>query len=89
MLFRSIARALVNKPSILLADEPTGNLDTRTSLDIMALFEQLHREGQTIIMVTHEDDIAHHAKRIVRMRDGRIVADELTGTNRLVATGAA
>ncbi len=85
----AIARALVNKPSILLADEPTGNLDTRTSLDIMALFEQLHREGQTIIMVTHEDDIAHHAKRIVRMRDGRIVADELTGTNRLVATGAA
>ncbi|MEN6334817.1 MAG: ABC transporter ATP-binding protein [Phycisphaerales bacterium] len=84
----AIARALVNKPSILLADEPTGNLDTRTSLDIMALFEQLHQGGQTIIMVTHEDDIAHHAKRIVRMRDGRIVADELTGANRLVATGA-
>jgi len=84
----AIARALVNRPSILLADEPTGNLDTRTSLDIMALFEQLHRGGQTIIMVTHEDDIAHHAKRIVRMRDGKIVADELTGANRLVAAGA-
>jgi len=84
----AIARALVNKPSILLADEPTGNLDTRTSLDIMALFEQLHREGQTIIMVTHEDDIARHAKRIVRMRDGKIVGDELTGPNRLVAAGA-
>jgi putative ABC transport system ATP-binding protein len=84
----AIARALVNKPSILLADEPTGNLDTRTSLDIMALFEQLHREGQTIIMVTHEDDIAHHAKRIVRMRDGTVVADELTGANRQIAAGA-
>jgi putative ABC transport system ATP-binding protein len=84
----AIARALVNKPSILLADEPTGNLDTHTSLDIMALFEQLHQEGQTIIMVTHEDDIARHAKRIVRMRDGTIVADELTGSNRHVATGA-
>jgi len=84
----AIARALVNRPSILLADEPTGNLDTRTSLEIMSLFEQLHRDGQTIIMVTHEDDIAHHAKRIVRMRDGRIVADEQTGAVRLVATGA-
>ncbi|MEN6427310.1 MAG: ABC transporter ATP-binding protein [Phycisphaerales bacterium] len=83
----AIARALVNRPSILLADEPTGNLDTRTSLEIMALFEQLHREGQTIIMVTHEDDIAHHAKRIVRMRDGQIVADEQTGSRRLVAEG--
>ncbi len=83
----AIARALVNRPSILLADEPTGNLDTRTSLEIMTLFEQLHRDGQTIIMVTHEDDIAHHAKRIVRMRDGRIVADEPTGVKRLVATG--
>jgi len=84
----AIARALGNRPSVLLADEPTGNLDTRTSLDIMALFEQLHQEGQTIIMVTHEDDIAHHAKRIVRMRDGRIVADELTGSNRQIATVA-
>jgi len=83
----AIARALVNRPSILLADEPTGNLDTRTSLEIMALFEQLHRDGQTIIMVTHEDDIAHHAKRIVRMRDGQIVADEQTGSQRLVAAG--
>lgn len=83
----AIARALVNRPSILLADEPTGNLDTRTSLEIMTLFEQLHRDGQTIIMVTHEDDIAHHARRIVRMRDGQIVADEQTGAKRLVATG--
>jgi len=83
----AIARALVNRPSILLADEPTGNLDTRTSLEIMTLFEQLHRDGQTIIMVTHEDDIARHAKRIVRMRDGKIVADEPTGSSRLVAEG--
>ena len=83
----AIARALINRPSILLADEPTGNLDTRTSRDIMALFEQLHQEGQTIIMVTHEDDISHHAKRIVRMRDGKIVADEPTGSSRLIATG--
>ncbi|MBP8304394.1 MAG: ABC transporter ATP-binding protein [Phycisphaerae bacterium] len=71
----AIARALINHPSILLADEPTGNLDTHTSEEIMALFDRLHAEGQTIIMVTHEDDIARHAKRILRMRDGRVVSD--------------
>jgi putative ABC transport system ATP-binding protein len=72
----AIARAMVCAPSILLADEPTGNLDTRTSEEIMALFEHLHHEGQTVIMVTHEEDIARHAERIIHMRDGRIVTDE-------------
>ena len=71
----AIARALINRPSILLADEPTGNLDTHTSEEIMGLFDRLHAEGQTIIMVTHEDDIARHAKRIIRMRDGRVMTD--------------
>jgi len=71
----AIARALVNNPGILLADEPTGNLDSKTSREILALFDQLHREGQTIIMVTHESDVACHARRIVRMLDGRIISD--------------
>jgi putative ABC transport system ATP-binding protein len=71
----AIARALVCKPSILMADEPTGNLDSRTSADIMKLFDRLHQEGQTIIMVTHEEDIACHARRVIRMRDGRITSD--------------
>ena len=70
-----MARALVGQPSILLADEPTGNLDTKTSASIMQLLEKLHAQGQTIIMVTHEADIASHAHRIVRMRDGRIYSD--------------
>ena len=73
----AIARALVNNPSIILADEPTGNLDTKTSYEIMELFENLHRKGNTIIMVTHEDDIAHYAHRIVRLRDGLIESDEI------------
>jgi putative ABC transport system ATP-binding protein len=73
----AIARALVNNPSIILADEPTGNLDSKTSYDIMDLFHQLHDAGNTIIMVTHEDDIAHCAHRIVRLRDGLIETDEL------------
>ncbi|MBW8850778.1 MAG: ABC transporter ATP-binding protein [Xanthomonadales bacterium] len=71
----AIARALVGEPSILLADEPTGNLDTRTSADIMALFDTLHAQGQTVVMVTHEPDIAAHSHRVLRVSDGRIVED--------------
>lgn len=73
----AIARALVNNPSIILADEPTGNLDTKTSYDIMTLFQELHDKGNTIIMVTHEDDIAHYAHRIIRLRDGLIEWDRV------------
>jgi len=72
----AVARALVNDPAIILADEPTGNLDTKTSYEIMALFEQIHRAGNTVILVTHEADIAQHAHRIVRMRDGLVETDE-------------
>ncbi|HEX5397816.1 MAG TPA: ABC transporter ATP-binding protein [Verrucomicrobiae bacterium] len=72
----AVARALVNKPSILLADEPTGNLDSKTGNEIMALFAELSRKGNTIILVTHEEDIARHARRIVRLRDGLIASDE-------------
>jgi putative ABC transport system ATP-binding protein len=82
----AIARALINNPSILLADEPTGNLDSRTSAEILSLFAQLHREGQTIIMVPHEPDVARHAQRIIRMRDGRIWSD-LSTDQYPVATG--
>jgi len=71
----AIARALLNTPAILLADEPTGNLDSVTSRDIMALFEQLHDEGQTIIIVTHEDDIARHCHRVIRLTDGMVSSD--------------
>ncbi len=71
----AIARALVNEPSILLADEPTGNLDSKTTVEIIDLFKQLHSEGQTIIVVTHEEDVAGHAERIVRLRDGRVISD--------------
>jgi putative ABC transport system ATP-binding protein len=73
----AIARALVTHPSIILADEPTGNLDSRTSEEIMTLFERLHAEGQTVIMVTHEPDIAAHADRVVTLRDGVISSDEV------------
>lgn len=71
----AIARALINEPRILLADEPTGNLDSKTSAEILALFDRLHVDGQTIIMVTHEDDIAEHSRRIIRMRDGKVIED--------------
>lgn len=73
----AIARALINHPDIILADEPTGNLDSATSKDIMALFKELHDQGQTIIMVTHEDDIAAYAGRVIRLRDGRITDDHI------------
>lgn len=83
----AIARALVNNPSIILADEPTGNLDTKTSYDIMNLFQELHDKGNTIIMVTHEDDIAHYAHRIIRLRDGLIEWDRRNeNVNRAHAT---
>src|SRR6266702_490670 len=72
----AIARALVNHPSIILADEPTGNLDSQTGIEIMALFENLYRQGNTIILVTHEHDIAQHAHRIIFIRDGKVASDE-------------
>ena len=71
----AIARAILNNPSILMADEPTGNLDTTTTAEILSIFRQLHAEGQTIIMVTHENDVAAHCQRVVRLRDGRILSD--------------
>ena len=72
----AIARALINDPAVLLADEPTGNLDTKTSADIMALFQKLYESGRTIIMVTHDEAVARHARRVIRLLDGLIVADE-------------
>ena len=74
----AIARSLINQPPLLLADEPTGNLDSRTSEEIMRLFEELNSDGQTILMVTHEKEIAAHAKRLIRMRDGKIEYDTTT-----------
>jgi putative ABC transport system ATP-binding protein len=71
----AVARALVNNPAIILADEPTGNLDSKTSVEIMGLFEEIHKNGNTIILVTHEEDIAHHAHRIVRLKDGLTESD--------------
>ena len=72
----AIARALVNRPSLLFADEPTGALDTRTSIEIMALFQAINKEGQTIVLVTHEQEIAQHASRIIRFRDGKVESDK-------------
>jgi putative ABC transport system ATP-binding protein len=73
----AVARALVNSPSIILADEPTGNLDSKTSIDIMNLFEAIYNQGNTIIVVTHEEEIARHARRIIRLRDGLVETDEM------------
>jgi putative ABC transport system ATP-binding protein len=84
----AIARALVNSPSIILADEPTGNLDSRTSDEVMAIFQALNEEGRTVILITHEPDIATYARRVVQMRDGGIVSDE-TVRDRRRAGGAA
>ncbi len=78
----AVARALVNRPSILLADEPTGNLDSKTGDEIMVLFEELHKEGNTIILVTHEEYIAEHAHRIIRLRDGMIEVDEMVSNHK-------
>jgi len=72
----AIARALVNDPSIILADEPTGNLDTRTSYEIMEIFGKIQSEGNTVVLVTHEEDIANHAKRVIRLRDGIVESDK-------------
>jgi putative ABC transport system ATP-binding protein len=84
----AIARALVNRPSILLADEPTGNLDSKTGDEIMLLFEELHRQGNTIILVTHEEYIAEHAHRIIRVRDGEVASDEMVAKRAVPAVTA-
>ncbi|MFZ4399114.1 MAG: ABC transporter ATP-binding protein [Bacteroidales bacterium] len=81
----AVARALVNDPSIILADEPTGNLDSKTSVEIMGLFEEIHRKGNTIIVVTHEEDIARHAHRIIRLIDGEVASDEINPKIRKMA----
>lgn len=80
----AIARALVNNPAIILADEPTGNLDSKTSIEIMGLFEEIHRNGNTIIVVTHEEEIARHAHRIIRLKDGLVETDEVNEDVRTV-----
>ena len=72
----AIARALINNPSIILADEPTGNLDSTTSIEIMELFKTIHQQGNTVILVTHEEDIANHTKRIIRIKDGKVASDQ-------------
>ncbi|MEI6574672.1 MAG: ABC transporter ATP-binding protein [Bacteroidota bacterium] len=81
----AIARALVNKPSIILADEPTGNLDSKTSIEIMGLFEEIHKAGNTVIVVTHEESIAVHAHRIIRLKDGEVASDTLNETIKIMS----
>ena len=85
----AIARALVTNPAIVLADEPTGNLDTKTSLEIMGIFQDLNDSGKTIVLITHEQDIAQHAKRVVHVRDGKIQQDEFIQQNRVERSGIA
>ncbi|MBM3445601.1 MAG: ABC transporter ATP-binding protein [Bacteroidota bacterium] len=80
----AIARALVNNPSIILADEPTGNLDTKTSYEIMNIFSKIHEDGNTVVLVTHEEDISNYAKRVIRLRDGLIESDKRKQTAELV-----
>lgn len=81
----AIARALINKPSIILADEPTGNLDSKTSTEIMAIFDDIHARGNTVIIVTHEEDIAKYARRIIRLKDGLIDSDKVNGRAETIA----
>jgi putative ABC transport system ATP-binding protein len=81
----AIARALINKPVIIFADEPTGNLDTRTSIEVMNIFQELNQAGNTIVMVTHEDEIALHSKRELRLKDGRIIKDEMVTERKMAA----
>jgi putative ABC transport system ATP-binding protein len=85
----AIARALVTNPALILADEPTGNLDSRTSVEVMALFQELNDQGITILLVTHEHDIAEYAKRIIEVRDGRIIRDVPVQDRRLAAEALA
>jgi putative ABC transport system ATP-binding protein len=74
-----VARAIVTNPSLILADEPTGNLDSRSTVDVLKIFEGLNAEGRTVVLITHEDDVAARARRVIRLADGRILSDERTG----------
>lgn len=85
----AIARALVNNPAVILADEATGNLDTRTSFEILVLFQKLHAEGRTIIFVTHNPDIAHYSSRNIMLRDGKVISDEVNNNILSAAEGLA